>query len=150
MNPGTTVNPRVIVAVMATGAFLAAIGWYHRRSRASTLQRVLIFAGMGLALVAALVPVLKETIERQHRVVQVGGRSIVLAAPPGFVMIGPERSELWKAFEASAPENGRRLVSLVSKVTYESLIAGTHGFSIATRPQCRCHATVRAPAAHTC
>jgi hypothetical protein len=125
-----TEGPKVIVAAMAIGIAIAAIGWYHRRLRFSTLERVLVGAGIGLAFGAAVVSVVKENIERQRRVADVGGRSIVLVAPPGFVMIGPERPELWKAFEVGAPENGRRIVALIPERAYKLLAAGQYISSI--------------------
>jgi hypothetical protein len=111
----------VIIASMLSGVAIAIVAWYHRRPHVSILEGALLCAAIGLAVGAAVLAAVRESAERQRRVVHIGDRSIVLYAPPGFVMIGPEWPELWKSLEASYPGHRRLIVGLVPEYTYTRL-----------------------------
>jgi hypothetical protein len=112
----------VIFASMIGGAVIAAIVWYHRRPHVSILERAPVFGAIGLAVGAAVLAAVTESAERRRRVVHIGDRSIVLHAPPGYVMIGSEQPDLWKAFEASIPEHHRLIVWLVHEFGYRRVV----------------------------
>src|SRR5262245_12212044 len=114
----------VIVASMISGTIIATIVWYHRGRHVSILQLALVFGAIGLAGGAAVLAAVTESAELRRRIVYVNDRSVVLHALPGFVMIGPERPELWKSFEASIPEHRRLIVGLVPEFAYTRLVEG--------------------------
>src|SRR5262245_833386 len=115
----------------AAATAVAFIALYWQRSRASLLPRILVCVLIGLASMAVAIvgpdairagaerlrggARQAETIDPYRRVVRVGGRDMILPAPPGFVMIGPELPELLSAVEAGVIENTRRIVTLVDE-----------------------------------
>src|SRR5262245_39035392 len=125
---------------IAAGTIVAFIMLYWRRSRASRLPKILVcvligLVGMALAIVGpdairagaerwrGAAPQ-AETVDPYRRIVHVGGRSVILPAPPGFVMIGPELPELLKTIEAGIIDNTRRVVTLVDEDTHARLLKG--------------------------
>src|SRR5262245_25729778 len=125
---------------VAAGTIVAFIMLYWQRSRASRLPKVLVcvligVVGMALAIVGpdairagaerwrGATPQ-ADTVDPGRRIVQVGGRSVVLPAPSGFVMIGPELPELLEAIEAGVIDNTRRVVTLVDEDSHARLLKG--------------------------
>jgi len=125
---------------VAAGTIVAFIMLYWRRSRASRLPKILVCVLIGVVGIAAAIvgpdairagaerwrgaAPQAETVDPYRRIVQVGGRSVILPAPSGFVMIGPELPELLEAIEAGVIDNTRRVVTLVDDDTHARLLKG--------------------------
>jgi hypothetical protein len=117
-----------------------AIGWYCRRSKAPMPWRAVVVllisaAGVSAAVVGPDAIRLaakgftafreRQTIDPHRRgIVYVAGRSVVLPAPPGFVIVGSELPEVLKDMQADIPDNLQRVAMLVSDEAHARLVKG--------------------------
>jgi hypothetical protein len=116
----------LLSGAMMTGAVIAAVSFYFRRSRTEAPQQMSIYSlgGIGLVIVAVALSLIVATIDRRQKLVEVGGRSFSVVAPSGFVIVGPELPELLKDSKAGAPENAHRIVTLIPEEAHKQLVAG--------------------------